>query len=247
MRIAVAGGTGLTGRHVVDRLGSQGHQPVVLARSAGVDLVAGTGIDDALAGVDAVIDVSNIVTQSRPKAVEFFETAGRNLTAAASRAGVRHLVTLSIIGIDDVDTGYYAGKRAQERIARESGVPWTILRAAQFHEFTDQLLGLVPGPIAVIPTMLSQPIAVAEVADALISAATSEPVGMAPELAGPRPRHQPELARRLLRARGSRRLVVPIPMPGAAGRGMRDGKLLPQGDGPRGIQTFEEWLTQQGS
>jgi uncharacterized protein YbjT (DUF2867 family) len=102
MRIAVAGGTGLTGRHVVEALTERGHEPVVLARSTGVDLRDSTGLDAALAGAEAVVDVTNVATQRRSVAVDFFDRAGRHLVAAAGRAGVRHLVTLSIVGVDRV-------------------------------------------------------------------------------------------------------------------------------------------------
>ncbi|MET8151835.1 SDR family oxidoreductase [Actinoplanes sp. NPDC049668] len=109
MKVAVAGGTGVTGRYVVEMLTAAGHEPVALARSKGVDLVSGAGLDAALDGVDATIDVSNVTTLKRDVAVGFFDIAGRNLLGAAARAGVRHHVALSIVGIDRVKTGYYQG------------------------------------------------------------------------------------------------------------------------------------------
>ncbi|MDH6116632.1 SDR family oxidoreductase [Kitasatospora sp. GAS204B] len=244
MRVAVAGGTGLTGRHLVTALAAAGHEPVVLARSRGVDLVAGTGIEQALDGVETVIDVTDRKTVRRAGATAFFESAGRHLLAAERRAGVRHHVALSIVGIDRVDLGYYAGKRRQEELVRAGEVPWTVLRTTQFHEFAERFLA-APGPLAVAPRMLSQPIAVREVAAALAALVDGPPQGMAAELAGPREEQMVDAVRRLARARGRRCLVLPLRMPGAAGRPMASGSLLPTGPGPRGTQTFDQWLAEQ--
>ena len=238
--IAVAGGTGWVGRHVVESVRRLGHDPLVIARSTGVDLTTGAGLDEALTGVDAVIDVTNIVTQNRGRATTFFRTATRHLLDAEERQGVAHHVLLSIVGIDRVGLGYYRAKLAQEDLVRAGAVPWTILRATQFHEFAAQMLGT--GRIAAIPSMLSQPVAAQEVADELVRLATSPPSGMAPELAGPREERVPDMARRLASARGRRGLVLTVPLPGATGRGMRTGALLPTDPGPRGTQTFDEWL-----
>ena len=170
-RLAVAGGTGLTGRLVTDAARAAGWEPVVLARSTGVDLMTGAGLEAALSGVDAVIDVINVATQRRRTAVEFFGTATTTLLRAEERAGVRHHVTLSIVGIDRVDTGYYAGKLRQEEVVARGEVPWTILRSTQFHEFAGMLLDLLPGPVAVVPNLLSQPVAAREVARHLVALA----------------------------------------------------------------------------
>jgi uncharacterized protein YbjT (DUF2867 family) len=242
LKIAVAGGTGLTGRLVVAALEARGHTPVALSRATGVDLLTGSGLPEALAGAGAVVDVSNVTTLSKSVAVDFFEQAGRRLTEAAERAGVRHLVTLSIVGVDRVKSGYYTGKLRQEEIVRNGGVPWTILRATQFHEFAGQILSRVPGPFAVVPAGAVQPIAVREVADALAEIATGAAQQMAPELAGPRIETLPDMARRLMAAGGARkRPVLPLYFPG----GMSSGGLLPAGDGPRGTLTFDDWLNRQ--
>lgn len=244
MRIAVAGGTGLTGRLVVGGLEAAGHTAVVLARSTGVDLTHDSQrVDEMMTGVDAVIDTSNLTTMKRARSEEFFGAVTATVLRAAERAGVGHHVALSIVGSDRVEYGYYAGKRVQESLIRQGNVPWTILRATQFHEFTEQTLGMTKGPLAVIPVMRSQPIAVREVADRLVELAVAPARRSVVEIAGPRVEHQPDLARRLLRARGSRRLVIPVRIPGAGGRGMADGSLLPTDDGPRGRETFTDWLS----
>ncbi|GAA1608768.1 SDR family oxidoreductase [Actinoplanes couchii] len=239
MRIAVAGGTGLTGRLVVQALEADGHTPVPLSRATGVDLTTGTGLDAALAGAGAVVDASNVTTMSKAVAVSYFDQAGRHLADAAQRAGVRHLVSLSIVGVDRVKLGYYTGKLRQEEIVRAGAVPWTILRATQFHEFAGQTLDRVPGPVAAVPSGKIQPVAVREVAALLATLAAGEPHTAILELAGPRVESLPDMARRLMAAgRAPRRPVLPVYFPG----GMSGGGLLPTGDGPRGTQTFEDWL-----
>lgn len=242
MKIAVAGGTGKTGRQVVDQLRNQGHQPVILARAHGVDLLQNSGIDAALEGVEAVIDVADFATMNAKKARASFGTATANLLAAAQRSGVRHHVALSIIGIDRAPTGYYQGKLRQEEVVQAGAVPWTILRTSQFHEFADQILAQIPGPIALVPKTRSQPIAVSEVAAHLCGLAVGEPQQMAPELAGPRVESVVDMARQLIRRRGQHRPVIPLRLPGAAGKAMANGALLPTQPGPRGRQTYAEWL-----
>ncbi|MCW2852660.1 MAG: hypothetical protein JWM84_2324 [Nocardioides sp.] len=239
MRIAVAGGTGVVGRHVVEVAHERGHEVVVLSRSEGVDLRRGAGLAERLAGVDAVIDTSNQASQKRADSEAFFGDVTRTLLDAEVAAGVCHHVALSIVGIDDVDSGYYAGKRLQERLLAEGPVPWSVLRATQFHEFAEQALDFVRvGPFSLVPRMLSQPVAAREVGEALVVLAEGDPVGRAPELAGPERLQMVDLARKV--ARGRR--VVPVRVPGAAGRAMRDGALVPKGDGPRGALTFAAWL-----
>ena len=241
-RIAVAGGTGLVGRHVVAAVTAAGREPVVLARATGVDLVTGAGLDEAMRGVQVVIDVSNIGTSRRRASVDFFSAATSSLLAAGRRAGVRHHVALSIVGVDRVDSGYYAGKREQERLVLSSGGAVSVLRATQFHEFVDQVLALSRGPVAPVPSMRTQPVAAREVAAALVELAVGPAVGQAPELAGPEVHSLPDLARRLLRSRGERRFVLPLRAPVAASRAAAGGALLPTEPGPRGTQTFDQWL-----
>ena len=241
MRVAVAGGTGTVGRHLVAALAAAGHEPVVLARSTGVDLTTGRGLAAALAGSEVVVDVSNLATTRRARSLAFFGAVTRQLLAAGARAGARHHVALSVGAVDRVDFGYYAGKRAQEALVLGALVPGTVLRAAQFHEFVAQALGAAPGPVAAVPRMQVQPVAAVEVAAALAALAAGPPQGLLPELAGPEAHDLTDLARRLARAVG-RRVVVGVRLPGGAGRAMASGALLPLGPGPRGAITFDQWL-----
>jgi uncharacterized protein YbjT (DUF2867 family) len=243
MHIAVAGGTGVIGRRVVAAAAAAGHTTTVISRSNGVDLTTGAGLSQALTGVSAVIDVSNITTTSRKKSIAFFSSATKNLVDAGQRAGIGHHVALSIIGVDRVDLGYYEGKRRQEELILSASVPATILRAAQFHEFAAQLIERSKGPFVLAPRMRSQPVAASEVADALVKLAEREPVGSAPELAGPEQLEMPDMVRRLLKVRGAHRITVGLPIPGAAGKQLATGGLLPLESGPRGRQTFEQWLS----
>jgi uncharacterized protein YbjT (DUF2867 family) len=250
MRIAVAGGTGLIGKMVVHAAREHGHTPVVIARSTGVDLSTGAGLDDALRRAEALIDVTNVTTTKRATSIAFFETATTTLLRAAAQAGVGHHVALSIVGCDRVHLGYYAGKVRQENLvlagAAGGGVPATVLRATQFHEFAAQMLANAPGPLLPVPIMLSRPIAAREVAEALVEIAVGPPQGLAPDLAGPEEKQLVAMTRQVVKARRLRRLVVPIPVPGEVGKALRHGGLLPTGPGPRGTQTFEQWLAEQG-
>jgi uncharacterized protein YbjT (DUF2867 family) len=242
MRIAVAGGTGMVGKHIVTALSSAGHEPVVLARSTGVDVISSEGLDAALAGVDVVIDASNVMTSSGKKAAAFFEHGGRNLLAAGERAGVRHHIVVSIIGIDLAPIGYYVAKQQQEAVAKAGPIPWTIVRVTQFHEFAGQVLARVPGPVAFVPSFPTQPIAAHEVGTHLAGLAAGPALGMAPELAGPDVHQLPDLCRAVLKSRGSSKPLVAVPFPGKGGAAMKDGALLPASDGPRGVERFADWL-----
>lgn len=246
MRIAVAGATGTLGRHVVDAIGVAGHEVASISRSTGADVVTGMGLVDALRGASAVIDASSTSSTSTKASVDFFATATRNLLAAEREADVPHHVAISIVGAAKVNANYYAGKAVQEEIVMAGQGGWSMLRTTQFHEFAMQLIthGRV-GPFQVVPMMRSQPVAAAEVAAALVSIAVGEPRGLAPDLAGPREERMADLVRRQLAAQGRRRPVMEIPIPGAWGRGMRDGSLLPGAGAHLEGQTFDEWLAEQ--
>ncbi len=246
MRIAVVGSSGVVGAHVVATARRAGHAVVVVARSQGVDVTVAGSLEGVLDGVAVVIDVSGIRTASRRRSVRFFTAATTQLLDAGRRAGVEHHVALSIVGIDRVNFGYYEGKRRQEELVRSSPLPHTVLRTTQFHEFAGQLLAAAHGPAAPIPQMRIQPVAAVEVASALVELATGAAVGMAPELAGPEVHDLPDLARSVVDAQSGRRVVVPVRVPGAIGRAMAGGRLLPTDSGPRGLLTFSRWLAESG-
>lgn len=243
MRIAVAGGTGRVGTHLVTVARERGHEVAVLTRGSGVDLAAGTGAAVALSGIEVVIDVTGIATLDTAESVTFFEAVTRTLLTAEAESGVAHHVTLSIVGIDAAPEGLYAGKLAQERLVRGGSVPWTILRATQFHEFAEQIYhGAKIGPLHVAPKMRTQPIAAREVAEHLVTLAEAPPVGRARDLGGPREERLVDMVRAFARHRGARAWIPAIPLPGAIGRAQRDGALLPGPDAVLGTQTYAEWI-----
>ncbi len=245
MRIAIAGGTGTVGRHTVTAAQEAGHETVVLSRSHGVNLVAGEGLEAALRGVDAVIDVTSIATLNEAKAVEFFTATTKQLLATAESAGVGHVVVLSIVGIDRVPHDYYAGKLAQERIVAASSAPWTILRATQFHEFAAQMFEQAKmGPLHLAPIARVQPVAAQEVAERLVALAAGSPQGRARDLAGPREERLSEMVRAFARASGHRGWIPAMRVPTRQMRGMQAGGVLPGPDADRGRQTFSEWIAQ---
>jgi uncharacterized protein YbjT (DUF2867 family) len=243
MDIAVAGGTGTVGRHVVTIARARGHRVVSLSRASGVDLVSGDGLAQALKGVDAVIDVTNTQTLNGKKSVDFFTAVTGNLLQQEKASGVRHHVALSIVGTDKAAAGYYAGKLAQETAVSHSDIPWTILRATQFHEFAGQMLKRSSmGPLVLIPRMATQPVATREVAEALVDAVETGPQGRAGDLGGPERKQLADLVRAVARKQGRTKRVIEFTAPGPLWRAMRNGDLLPQAGAAVGRQTFGEWL-----
>ncbi|MET8544293.1 NAD(P)H-binding protein [Kitasatospora sp. NPDC004799] len=244
--VLVTGATGTLGREVVRLLVARGVAVRGLSRRArgggdGVewvvgDLVSGAGIAEAVAGVEVVVDCAT--TQRKA------DLAGvRTLVARAREAGVRHLVYVSIVGIDRVPLGYYRTKLACERVVRESGLGWTVLRATQFHDLLLRIFD-ASARLPVLPVLSGvgfQPVDVREVAAAVAELAGEEPAGFAPEVGGPRVRSYRELAEAYLRAAGRRRPLLPLRLPGAVGRGLRSGGNLTP-DRAVGRGTFEEAL-----
>jgi uncharacterized protein YbjT (DUF2867 family) len=244
VKVAVAGGTGLLGRLVVQALSEMGDQPIVLARSRGVDLTSGAGVEAALVGCDAVVDATNITTVRRRPAVRFFESVTRHLLGGAQGAGVAQVVAVSIVGVDSVDYGYFLGKRRQEQLLAAGLVPWTLLRATQFHEFAGQVVargGL--GPVVAVPEMLCQPVAAAEAAGCLVRLVHDGPQRVALPIAGPQRLAMAEMVRGYLRATGQQRIVVPFRFPGKVGAAMATGGLIPDGPFRRGETTFDAYLS----
>ena len=173
-RIAVAGATGRVGRHVVDVLESDGHEVVAISRSNGVDVITRDGLAAALDGVESVVDAATGPSAEQAAAAEFFTTAARNLQEVGSRAGVRRMVVVSIIGTDKFTAGYGAAKLAHEQAALAGPVPAQILRAAQFHEFVEVLMAWGrQGEVCYLPPMRTQLVAARTVAEALAALAVA--------------------------------------------------------------------------
>jgi len=244
VRIAVAGGSGTVGRYVVELARSAGHEPVVLGRSVGVDLRADSGVAAALEGIEVIIDTTNCGTTKGSAATAFFTDVTDRLQRIGETCAVSRLITLSIVGIDRIPGyGYYGAKLAQERVALDGSIPATIVRATQFHEFPAQILGRTRfGPFAAMPVMRAQPIAARSAAQFLVETAVTQLPGEVVEIAGPAPADLTSLARAVVRHEGRHVMVWPLRLPGAAGRAMRHGALLPGPDARLMGPTFEEWL-----
>jgi uncharacterized protein YbjT (DUF2867 family) len=243
MRIAVAGGTGLMGSIIVRALRAAGHEPVVLSRTAGVDVTRWVH-PDRLYGATGLIDVTNVRTTRKSRSIRFFEAATTNLLEAARRAGVQHHVALSIVGADRVDFGYYLGKRRQEGLVADAAIPTSLVRSTQFYEFADQLVAR-SGPVVLVPKMLCRPVAAREVADLLVSTLLGAASRGVVEIAGPEDRQLVDMVRSVVAGHGQHRMIVPVKLRGRAGDEMACGGLLPTTPGPRGVETFDQWLVRR--
>lgn len=258
MKVAVVGGTGVLGRAVVETLLAGGDEPVVLSRkpaAAGpaasaehraVDLGANDDpsyrrLVEALAGAEAVIDAANPDSRGGG-AARVLVDGNRRLLAAERDAGIGHHVAISIIGCDRIPYSYYRVKVEQEKVVRDGGVPWSLLRASQFHDLLDMAFRaaarLALRPVASAPV---QPIDVRVVAGRLVEAAQQAPGGDLPEVAGPEVRSLGELSKTWARVRGRRLLPLPIPLAGKAGRALKDGALCNEVAAAGGAN-FETWL-----
>lgn len=243
MRIAVVGATGHIGALTAASLERGGHDVVGISRSLGVDLLTGEGLDGALEGVEAVVDVTNATAPDPDEVVAYFGAITTNLLAAELRAGVRHHVLLSIVGVHRVEgNAHYGGKREQERLVEAGPVPWTIVPATQFHDFAAMVTSWTERDgAATIAPLLVQPIAPADVADVLAEVATGEPHGRHADVAGPETQDLVDMARRTNEVRGRHVRLVPT-WSGLFGPSMAGDVLLP-GDGARIMPTtFDEWL-----
>lgn len=246
MDIAIAGGTGVVGGMTARVAEERGHEVRILSRACGIDVLAGTGVAAAIAGADVLIDTLGVQTQSAQRATAFFTAATEALQRAEQESGIGHHVALSIVGVDRVPRGYYAGKIAQERSVEVGGIPWTILRATQFHEFAGQLCERARlGPIRLAVRMRTQPVAVRAVAERLVDLAEAGPVGRARDLAGPREESMAEMMRAWAAHHGHRGRMPAIRLPGGFGRAMVDGSILPGPEAERATLTFAEWLAAQ--
>lgn len=204
MKVTVVGASGLIGSKVAELLKADGHEVVAASRSTGLDVLTGDGLADALAGADALIDVTNSPSFEADAVMDFFTRSATNIASAAKAAGVNHYVALSIVGVDGLpDSPYMRAKVAQERILRESGTPYSIVRATQFAEFADAIVdSMTEGDVVRVPDALIQPIPAGQVASAVAQAATGEPINGVRNIGGPHKITFEQLARDVLARKG---------------------------------------------
>ncbi|KUJ65681.1 LysR family transcriptional regulator [Streptomyces albus subsp. albus] len=243
MKIVIVGGTGLIGAQVVALLRDRGHEALPAAPSTGVDALTGQGLAQALKGADVVVDVSNSPSFEAEAALDFFTRSAQHLFEAEREAGVRHHVTLSIVGVDRVpDYGYYRAKVAQEDAVRGGGVPYSIVRATQFFEFIAPVMDMSTQDEEVrLPSTKLRPIASADVAAAVADAAQGDPSSGVRDIAGPEVHRLDRLGEITLAAKPDGRTVVTDESAGLFA-GMPEG-VLTGDDTVHGAATrYEDWL-----
>ncbi|WP_239140570.1 SDR family oxidoreductase [Actinoplanes campanulatus] len=248
MTVLVTGASGTLGMAVVPALTAAGHRVRPMSRQARpgwitADLASGDGLGDAVRGADAIVHLASAPgRRQRETDVE----GTRRLLAAAARAGVRHALYVSIVGIDRVPLGYYRTKLATEAVVRDSGVPFTILRATQFPSLVDTLFTTSSrlGPLIVDPGFRVRPVHVRDVAERIVGLLGEPATGQAAELAGPQALTLGEMARSWLAARGSRRPVWPVRLPGGLARAVREGGLVGT-TGSTGTRTWDDYLVER--
>jgi uncharacterized protein YbjT (DUF2867 family) len=246
MKIVVVGGTGLIGSKLVKKLREHGHEAVAAAPSTGVNTLTGEGLAEALKGAAVMVDVSNSPSWEDAAVMKFFETSTSNLLTHEAAAGVRHHVALSVVGTDQLsESGYFRAKIAQEKLIKESSLPYSIVHATQFFEFIKGIadISMVEGKVH-LPPVLFQPMAADDVASALSTIAAGQPVNGVIEIAGPEQFRLDELVRRRLASLKDAREVVADPNALYSGAKVRERTLVPGDNARLGETRFETWLAQ---
>jgi uncharacterized protein YbjT (DUF2867 family) len=242
MKLTVIGGTGLIGSQVVQKLTAAGHQAVAAAPSTGLDLITGKGLDQALEGAEVAVNLANSPTFDEAS-LDFFRTSMNNLLTAGESAGIRHQVILSIVGVDQVpQMDYYRAKTLQEDLLRQGPAPYSIVRATQFFEFMNTVLSETSDDKTVrLPATRVQPIAAADVVDAVVEVSTGAPVQGVRKVAGPDVFPLDELGRVTLAAQRDNRTVITDDQAGMfAGV---TGDVLTAGPDARLASThYQDWL-----
>ncbi|MGW1786253.1 SDR family oxidoreductase [Streptomyces sp. NPDC002143] len=242
MKFAVIGGTGLIGSQVVGNLNAAGHQAVPHSKSTGVDILSGQGLDEAVAGADVVVNLTNSPTFDEAS-VAFFQTSMDNLLAAAQKGGVGHFVVLSIVGADQVpEMDYYRAKVLQEKLLAAGPIPYSIVRATQFMEFMDAVMTwTADGDTVRLPATPIQPIAAKDVAAAVAEVAAGAPLNGIRNIAGPEVFSLDELGRITLSHKGDKRTVVTDPAAGMFA--VIKGDVLTDKDAHLAPTRYTDWLS----
>ena len=243
MKVVVIGGTGLIGSKLVEKLNAHGHEASPAAPQTGCNTLTNEGVDAAVAGADVLVDVSNSPSFADEDVMGFFVTSTTNLVAAAERAGVGHYVALSVVGTGTLpDSGYLRAKDAQEKLIRESGIPFSIVHATQFYEFLMAIANAstIDGKVHLVPVHF-QPMASDDVAAALGRVAVGDPLNGIEEIGGPEKFRMDELIAASLNAAGDTREIVVDPHAKYFGAELADGSLVPGSGALLGDTTYAEW------
>jgi uncharacterized protein YbjT (DUF2867 family) len=246
MKIVVIGGTGLIGSKLVNKLREHGHEAVAAAPNTGVNTITGEGLAEVLKGASVVVDVSNSPSWDDAEVLRFFETSTRNLLTNEAAAGVRHHVALSVVGTDRLsESGYMRAKIAQEKLIKESSIPYSIVHATQFFEFLKGLADIsMVGDKVHLPPVLFQPMAADDVASGLAKIAVGSPLNATAEIAGPEQFRVDEMVRQRLVSLKDSREVVADSNARYGGARVSEKTLLPGNNARLGEIRFEAWLTQ---
>jgi uncharacterized protein YbjT (DUF2867 family) len=249
MTMLITGGTGTLGGHVLPRLHEAGQDLRVLSRTGrqptdGVqyvtgDLLTDEGTERAVDGVHTILHMAG-----GPKGDD---KATANLVRAAVKAGVQHIIYISVIGADRVPLGYFRAKHGAEQAITGSGIPWTTLRAAQFDDLVYTVVSKM-GSFPIVPDpkpIRFQPVDSRDVADRLVDLTLATPAGLVPDLAGPKVYSMAELVRSYLTARGKKKPFLPVPMAGKVGKAYRNGDNLTLTGATIGKRTWEEFLAEK--
>jgi len=245
MKIVVIGGTGLIGSKVVSKLTQLGHDALAAAPNTGVNTITGEGLAEALEGAQVVVDLANSPSFEDQAAMDFFQTAGKNLIEAEKAAGVQLHVALSVVGTEHLqDSGYFRAKLAQETVIKNAPIPYTLLRATQFMEF---LRGIAQSATEGNNTVrlshaFIQPMAAEDVATAVVEAALAPPANGTVEVGGPEKFHLDELVARVLEYDKDPRKVVIDPDARYFGVKLSENSLIPGKDAKLGTTKFDWWL-----
>jgi uncharacterized protein YbjT (DUF2867 family) len=244
MKITVMGATGLIGRSVVALLNEAGHQTVPASRRSGADVLTGLGLAEALSGADVLVDVTNSPSFDDDPVMQFFTTATRNLVDAAKSANVGHYVVLSIVNCDGLpDSGYMRAKVVQERTITESGLPYSIVRATQFHEFADGITAsLTVGDEVRVPDAPIQPIAAADVAAEVARFALADSLNGVVNIGGPEQLRFADLANLVVAHQGGSAPVIVDPSATYFGTAVGETSLVTGEDAVLAPTRFEDWL-----
>lgn len=246
MKIVVIGGTGLVGSKVVAKLRQRGHDALAAAPNTGVDTVTGKGLAVALTGTDIVVDVSNSPSFEEKAAMDFFRTAGRNITAAEIGAGVKHHVALSVVGTERLqDSGYFRAKLVQEEQIKNSPIPYTLVHATQFFEFLRAIAIATfssDGAKVRLPPVQFQPIAAEDVATMIVDVAVAKPINGTIEIAGPEAFTLDEPVRKVLAQDDDKRDVIADPLAPYFGVKLGERTLVPGRGARLGSTTLDWWI-----